>query len=78
MNAQHAANGRALAEAIKAEAPAAAGRGEGATLESLGAGEQRDAAASIAARHAEAAKRLFPWLSPGSCERTRIRARTRS
>ena len=32
----------------------------GATLESLGAGEQRDAAASIAARHAELAKRLFP------------------
>jgi hypothetical protein len=60
VNAQDAANGRALAEAIKAEAPAAAGRGEGATLESLGAGEQRDAAASIAARHAELAKRLFP------------------
>jgi len=59
-NTRDAANGRALAEAIKAEAPAE-GDGEGAgTLESLGTGRQRDAAASIAARHAELAKRLFP------------------
>jgi hypothetical protein len=59
-NAQDAANGRALAEAIKAEAPAEPGGGGGGDLESLGAGPQRDAAASIAARHAELAKRLFP------------------
>jgi hypothetical protein len=59
-NAQDAANGRALAEAIKAEAPVDAGGGGAAGLESLGAGPQRDAAASVAARHAELAKRLFP------------------
>jgi hypothetical protein len=56
-NAQDAANGRALAEAIKAEAPEEPGGGD---LESLGAGRQPDAAASVAARHAELAKRLFP------------------
>lgn len=59
-NAQDAANGRALAEAIKAEAPQEAGGGGPAGLESLGAGPQRDAAASVAARHAELARRLFP------------------
>jgi hypothetical protein len=59
-NAQDAANGRALAEAIKAEAPAEAGGGGAGGLESLGAGPQRDAAAGVAARHAELAKRLFP------------------
>ena len=59
-NAQDAANGRALAEAIKAEAPVEAGGGGAGGLESLGAGPQRDAAASVAARHAELAKRLFP------------------
>ncbi len=59
-NAQDAANGRALAEAIKAEAPPEPGGGTvGGDLESLGAG-QRDAAASIASRHAELARRLFP------------------
>ena len=56
-NAQDAANGRALAEAIKAEAPEEPGIGN---LESLGAGQHRDAAASVATRHAELAKRLFP------------------
>jgi hypothetical protein len=60
-NAQDAANGRALAEAIKAEAPGeAGGEGETGDLEPLGAGRQRDAAASVAARHAALAKRLFP------------------
>jgi hypothetical protein len=60
-NAQDAANGRALAEAIKAEAPPeSADEGRTGDLESLGAGQQRDAAASVAARHAELAKRLFP------------------
>jgi hypothetical protein len=58
-NAQDAANGRALAEAIKAEAPVEA-EGGAAGLESLGAGPQRDAAASVTARHAELARRLFP------------------
>lgn len=58
-NAQDAANGRALAEAIKAEAPAEAAGGVGG-IESLGPGPQRDAAASVAARHAELARRLFP------------------
>jgi hypothetical protein len=57
-NAQGAANGKALAEMIKAEDPAApAGV---ATLESLGAGAERNAAASVAARHAEVARKLFP------------------
>lgn len=56
-NAQDAANGRALAEAIKAEAPEEPG---GGNLESLGAGPHRDVAASVATRHAELAKRLFP------------------
>jgi uncharacterized membrane protein YsdA (DUF1294 family) len=61
-NAQDAANGRALAEAIKADAPepGSGSGGSGGTLESLGAGQQRDAAARVAARHAELAKRLFP------------------
>jgi hypothetical protein len=59
-NAQDAAHGRALAEAIKAEAPQEAGGGGAAGLESLGPGLQRDAAASVAARHAELARRLFP------------------
>jgi hypothetical protein len=59
-NAQDAANGRALAEAIKAEAPAE-GDGEAlGGLESLGAGGPGDAAAQVAARHAEVARRLFP------------------
>lgn len=57
-NAQDAANGRALAEAIKAEAPPA--EPGGGNLESLGAGRQPEAASSVAARHAELAKRLFP------------------
>jgi hypothetical protein len=62
VNMQDAANGRALAEAIKAEAPEpeSGSGGSGGTLESLGAGQQRDAAARVAARHAELAKRLFP------------------
>jgi hypothetical protein len=57
-NAQDAANGRALAEAIKAEDPQQAGGAAG--LETLGPGAPRDAAASVAARHAELARRLFP------------------
>lgn len=57
-NAHGAANGRALAEMIKAEDP---GAPSGQTaLESLGAGTPRDAVASVAARHAEAAGKLFP------------------
>jgi hypothetical protein len=57
-NAQAAANGRALAEVIKADDPA---QPEGErTLEALGAGGPRDAAASVAARHAEVARKLFP------------------
>jgi hypothetical protein len=59
-NAQDAANGRALAEAIKAEGPQEAGGGGAGGLETLGPGPQRDAAASVAARHAELARRLFP------------------
>jgi hypothetical protein len=57
-NAQAAANGRALAEVIKAEDPGLPG-GQTA-LETLGVGEPRDAAASVAARHAEVARKLFP------------------
>lgn len=57
-NAQAAASGRALAEVIKAEDPEQPG-GKSA-LEALGAGAPRDAAASIAARHAEVARKLFP------------------
>ena len=57
-NAQAAANGKALAEMIKSEDPGApSGR---TALESLGAGAPRDAAASVAARHAEVARKLFP------------------
>ena len=59
-NAQDAANGRALAEAIKAEAPPERAGGTTGGLESLGAGGQREPAASVAARHAELATRLFP------------------
>jgi hypothetical protein len=57
-SAQAAANGRALAEVIKAEDPGAPS-GQSA-LESLGVGAPRDAAASVAARHAEVARKLFP------------------
>lgn len=57
-NADAAANGRALASAIKAEDP---GRAEGAAgLEALGPGAPRDAAAGVAARHAALARELFP------------------
>jgi hypothetical protein len=57
-NAQSAANGRALAEVIKAEDP---GLPVGQTaLEPLGVGAPRDAAAGVAARHAEVARKLFP------------------
>jgi hypothetical protein len=60
-NAQDAANGRALAELLKAEAPPGeAGLGE-SPLESLGAGDARPGPADVvAARHAELARRLFP------------------
>ena len=60
-NAQDAANGRALAELLKAEAsPDEAGAGE-SPLESLGAGDARPGPADVvAARHAELARRLFP------------------
>jgi hypothetical protein len=57
-NAQAAASGRALAEVIKAEDP---GLPVGQTaLEPLGAGAPRAAAAGVAARHAEVARKLFP------------------
>jgi hypothetical protein len=56
-NADAAANGRALASALKAEDPGAA---EGAGgLEALGPGQARDAA-GVAARHAALARELFP------------------
>lgn len=58
-NAQAAANGKALAEAIKAEDPPQPG-GAAAGLEALGPGAGRDPAASVTARHAELARRLFP------------------
>jgi len=58
-NAQDAANGRALAEAIKAEAPPL-DEGAPGGLEPLGTGSRRDPAATIAARHAELARKLFP------------------
>jgi lysylphosphatidylglycerol synthetase-like protein (DUF2156 family) len=54
-NAKDAANGRALAAAIKAEQPAQAGSG----FESLGTGASTDAAA-VAHRHAALARELFP------------------
>ena len=57
-NAQDAANGRALAEAIKAEDPGQSGGAGG--LEALGPGAGRDPAANVAARHAELARKLFP------------------
>jgi hypothetical protein len=56
-NATAAANGRALAEAVKADEPQGGGGGR---LESLGPGEQADAAADVARRHAALARRLFP------------------
>jgi hypothetical protein len=56
-NATAAANGRALAEAVKADEPQAGG---GGGLESLGPGQQADAAAEVARRHAVLARRLFP------------------
>jgi len=57
-NAQGAANGKALAEAIKAEDPPQPGVAAG--LEALGSGAGRDSAANVTARHAELARRLFP------------------
>lgn len=58
VNADAAANGRALASALKAEDPVQA---EGAPgLEPLGPGAGRDAAAGVAARHAALARELFP------------------
>ncbi len=57
-NAQAAANGKALAEAIKAEDPPEQGGSAG--LEALGPGAGREAAAHVTARHAELARRLFP------------------
>ena len=54
---QDAANGRALAEVVKADAPEDGAGGGG--LESLGPGDRR-AAGDVARRHADVAKRLFP------------------
>jgi hypothetical protein len=56
-NATAAANGHALAEAVKADEPQGGG---GGGLESLGPGQQDDAAAEVARRHAALARRLFP------------------
>jgi hypothetical protein len=56
-NDEHAANGRALAAALKAEDVAEASP---AGLESLGPAGSREAARSVAARHAALARELFP------------------
>jgi hypothetical protein len=58
-NAQAAANGRALAEAIKADARLEHERRPGG-FQPEGVGAEQDAARSVAARHAELAGRLFP------------------
>ena len=57
-----AANGRALAEMIKADAPAdgAAPGGAGSGIESLGPGGRPAPQDELARRHAEVARRLFP------------------
>lgn len=57
-NRQAAANGRALAELVKADAPQGAEQPDG-RLESLGPGD-RGAAADLARRHADVARSLFP------------------
>lgn len=57
-NRQAAANGRALAELVKADAPEGGAADEG-RLESLGPGDRR-AAGDVAKRHADVARRLFP------------------
>jgi hypothetical protein len=57
-NADAAANGRALASAIKAEDPGHAGGAAG--LEALGPGAVPDAGSRVAARHAALARELFP------------------
>jgi hypothetical protein len=54
-NAVAAANGRALAEAVKADEPQGGGG-----VESLGPGQQADAAREVARRHAALARSLFP------------------
>jgi hypothetical protein len=56
-NAQGAANGRALAEAIKADAVSPQ-EGRPGGFQPSGAGD--DAAQNVAVRHAELARRLFP------------------
>ena len=58
-NATDAANGRALASTLQAEDPGDGAQPQG-PLESLGPGQGRDAATSVARRHAELARRLFP------------------
>ncbi len=57
-NAEAAANGKALAEVIKAEDTPQPGGAPG--LETLGSGAGRESAANVTARHAELARRLFP------------------
>ena len=57
-NAEAAASGKALAEVIKADDPTQPAGS--ASLEALGPGSERSAAASVAQRHAELARRLFP------------------
>jgi len=56
-NADAAAKGRALAEAVKADAPEGGGPGG---LEALGPDQGREAAAAVAHRHAALARSLFP------------------
>jgi hypothetical protein len=59
-----AANGRALAEVIKADAPtngaAPGGAGSSGGIESLGPGGRPAPQDELARRHAEVARRLFP------------------
>jgi hypothetical protein len=56
---QAAANGRALAEIVKADAPEDGTPADEGRLESLGPGDRR-AAGDVARRHADVARRLFP------------------
>lgn len=56
-NAEAAANGRALAESLKADEPPEPGKRR---VETLGPGQRQDPAADVARRHAELARRLFP------------------